>query len=120
VIAAGDASDAHHGRAVEALDGERASSLILPATGYSEVMVGAIASGAPAVAEVERFLKAFAIRIEPIGVEIARSAAQLRAGRRALRLPDALVHATGDVLDAARVLTADRRLAGVTGRVSTV
>lgn len=118
VIATGDASDALHERAVEALDRERGSSLVLPATGYSEILVGAIAAGAGAVDEVERFLKALAIRIEPIGVEIARSAAHLRASRRTLRLPDALLLATGDVLDAARVLTADRRLAGVTERVS--
>jgi predicted nucleic acid-binding protein len=57
---------------------------------------------------LERFIADFAIRIEPIGVEIARRAAELRVRSASLRLADALVLATGDVLDAALVLTADR------------
>lgn len=52
--------------------------------------------------------------------DIAKAAAQLRATHRALRLPDALVIATGLVDDAAVVLTCDRRLASVDARVQVV
>ena len=47
---------------------------------------------------------------------VAKAAAQLRAGHPTIRLPDALVIATG-VVDDAVVLTCDKRLAGVDPRV---
>jgi hypothetical protein len=47
------------------------------------------------------------MRIEPISAPIARRAAQMRSRGPALKLPDALVLATGDVLGASAVLTAD-------------
>ena len=58
------------------------------------------------------------ILVEPIGTEIARRAAELR--RKRLRLPDALVLATGDELDADTVLTADRRWRKLSKRVEVV
>lgn len=50
-----------------------------------------------------------AAEVAPISREVGRRAAQLRAAHPSLRLPDALVLATGDVLEAAAVLTTDRR-----------
>ena len=49
------------------------------------------------------------LRIEPIGKEIVERAASLRARSRGPRLPDALVLACGEVLEADAILTADRR-----------
>jgi predicted nucleic acid-binding protein len=60
------------------------------------------------VAAVDRFVADLAMRVESLSPEMARRAAALRARHARLRLPDALVLATADVLDAARVLTADR------------
>ena len=51
-----------------------------------------------------------------VDADVAKAAARLRARHRSLRLPDALVIATGIVDDAA-VLTCDRRLAAVDDRV---
>lgn len=48
---------------------------------------------------------------------VAVAAARLRAAHRSLRLPDALVIATG-VVDDAAVLTCDKRLAAVEERVT--
>jgi len=53
--------------------------------------------------------KRWACRSNPITKAIAERAASLRASRQMLRLPDALVLACGDVLDANTIVTVDRR-----------
>jgi len=88
---------------------------VLPASAYAEVLVGPSQRGAAAMTTVDEFLASAAIRIEPLTREIARHAATLRARHRALRLPDALVIATGETLEAL-VLTADRAWLGVSRR----
>jgi len=50
---------------------------------------------------------------------VARAAAQLRASHRQVRLPDALVVATGTV-DGATVLTCDKGLAAIDPRVQVI
>jgi hypothetical protein len=60
------------------------------------------------------------MRVEPLSPEMARRAAALRARHARLRLPDALVLATAEVLDAAPVLTADRTGPGVSRRARTI
>jgi len=60
------------------------------------------------VTAAREFVADLALRVEPISAQIAERAAVLRAAHRGLRLPDALVIATGDALDAMTVLTADR------------
>jgi predicted nucleic acid-binding protein len=52
--------------------------------------------------------------------DIAETAAELRAHHRALRLPDAVVIATGDVLGADAVLTGDARWRRVSRRVRVI
>ncbi len=110
VIAALDASDAHHGASVQALREARESgdALVVPASAYAEALVGPSRRGADAVATVDAFLDAMPAAVEPASREIARTAAALRAkhGHR-LRLPDALVLATAVVVAADRVLTTD-------------
>jgi predicted nucleic acid-binding protein len=112
VIGLLDRSDVHHEGAERSLRSalERRDELILPASAYSEVLVAPFRAGEDAVAKVDAFLATLPARIEPLTNSIARKAAELRAvhGRK-LRLPDALVLATAQVLGAAWVLTTDRR-----------
>lgn len=107
VIAFLDADDRHHGRAVAALGASRDDALVLPASAYAEILVRPLQRGAAAAGVVDETLRDLGIRVEAVTQDIARRAAALRASHSRLRLPDALVLATGDVLDAARVLTAD-------------
>jgi len=51
--------------------------------------------------------------IVPVDVEVAEIAARYRAVDISLRMPDALIIATGQHIGAAAVLTADKRLARV-------
>jgi predicted nucleic acid-binding protein len=102
-----DPSDAQHAAAVAAVDSVRHEDLVVPASAYSEVLVHPNRRGPAVAEEVARFFTDFPIRVQPIGAEIARRAAELRAQWRKLTLGDALVLATGDELDAAVVLTGD-------------
>ena len=108
IIAFLDGTDSHHRRAVAALTTASSQRLVLPASAYAEILVGAFRRGASAVSVVDEVVTELAIHVEPITAGIARRAAALRAAHRGLRLPDALVLATGDVLAATSVLTADR------------
>lgn len=120
VIALLDAADVHHAAAFAALPSDDSSEIVLPASAYAEVLVGPRRRGPAAVARAEGFLSEYAVRIHPIDGYVARRAAALRAGHHRLRLPDALVLATGDVLHAAGVLTADRAWLTVSGRARAI
>jgi predicted nucleic acid-binding protein len=58
--------------------------------------------------------------VHPIDRRIAKVAAALRAGHRSIRLPDALVLATGRATDASAILTADAGWRSVDRRVQVV
>jgi PIN domain nuclease of toxin-antitoxin system len=120
VIAVLDANDAHHRGAVGALTDATRDQLLLPASAYAEVLVGALRAGAAARAIIDDAIEELAIGITPITAEIARRAAFLRAAHRSLLLPDALVLAAGDVLEATAVLTADRFWSRISRRVRLV
>ena len=107
VIAFLDAGDPHHIAAVAAIGQARREELVLPSSAYAEVLVDPWHRGPGAVAVVRRFVTDLGIRIEPLTEQVAERAARLRAHHRALRLPDALVLATADALDAT-ALTCDR------------
>ena len=107
VIALLDGGDAHHAAAVATLAGMGRERLILPASAYAEILVDPWRRGADAVAVIRRFVTDLGIHIEPLTPDIAERAARLRARHGALRLPDALVLATADALDAI-ALTCDR------------
>jgi len=117
VIAVATPGDGHHTAAIRALDARRNEELILPASAYTETMVWPMRSGAEAVARLETFLEEMGIEVAPITRDLGRRAAELRARRRSLRLGDALVLATGDLLEADEVLTADRRWRRASDRV---
>jgi predicted nucleic acid-binding protein len=111
VIAVLEASDSNHEASAAALrraiDGR--DRLVLPVSGYAEVLVGAYQRGPEAVATVDAFLAALPCDVQPADRVIARSAARLRVDHgRGLRLPDALLVATAIELSADRILTADR------------
>jgi predicted nucleic acid-binding protein len=110
IIAALDASDAHHGAAIAALRELRGSgeALVVPASAYAEALVGPSRRGADGVATVDAFLDALPAGIEPASRNVARAAAGLRARHGVgLRLPDALVIATALVVGADRIATTD-------------
>ena len=107
VIALLDAGDAHHAAAVATLAETGRERLILPASAYAEILVDPWRRGADAVAVIRRFVTDLGIHVEPLTPDIAERAARLRARHGALRLPDALVLATADALDAV-ALTCDR------------
>ncbi|HEV2122225.1 MAG TPA: PIN domain-containing protein [Chloroflexota bacterium] len=120
VIAFLDANDVHHDQAVTAFANCQTNELVIPASVYAEILVGPYRRGSEAVAALEQFLVDFAVRIESISAEIARRAALLRSQQASLRLPDALVLATGDILDAMTVLTADTAWAKISSRVRVI
>ena len=117
IIAFLDPREPSHERAVQAI--AAASDRRIPASVLAEVLVHPHREGRASVAHVERALAALATGIEPLTAEIAREAASLRARHRRLRLGDALVIATGDVLGD-DILTADRGFSGVSSRVRLV
>ena len=115
VIAYRDAEDACHTVAKEAVTTAGKEHLLsLPASAFAESMVRPLALGLDAEELTARLRAVFAI--EPITEAIALAAAELRAAGK-LRLPDALVVATGIALDAERILTFDSAWKKVDRRV---
>ncbi|HEU5127135.1 MAG TPA: PIN domain-containing protein [Glycomyces sp.] len=112
-----DPLDALHRSAAEALNDRRDMEFIVPASVFAEIMVGAVKLGKRTADHVEAMVDDLATDIYPIDREVARAAASIRARRTGIRLPDALVLATGTVLHA-EVLTGDKRWAGEPGRVA--
>jgi predicted nucleic acid-binding protein len=117
VIAFLDPDDALHDAAVEALTEHQHEELLVPTSAYAEILVAPYRIGDEAVSEIEAFLSDFSVRLQAITAEVARAAAQLRSSWRGLRLPDALVLATADELEADIVLTGDESWARISSRV---
>jgi PIN domain nuclease of toxin-antitoxin system len=72
------------------------------------------------VDEIRGKIRLLDLGVIPIGEDIAVEAARLRGRHRSLRLPDALVIASGDVLDADSIVTGDRSWSSVSSRVRVV
>lgn len=97
VIAVLDPNDVHHATASAAIwdaRRQRGSSVIVPASAYARVLVHPARSGRRALAVVRWFCSE-QLTVEPLSAEMAEAAARLRARHKGLRLPDALVIATG-------------------------
>jgi predicted nucleic acid-binding protein len=119
VIALRDRDDAHHEGAMRAVgDARQAGQVVLPASALAESLVHPLAAGVDVTEALDKLLAVF--RVEPLSAEIAVAAAGLRAGSPPVRLPDALVLATGIQLDADQVLTCDRRWRRIDPRVKLI
>jgi predicted nucleic acid-binding protein len=111
VVAALNRHDAIHEAASRAVRAERERhALAISTLTYAEILVGPLRAGGRAVAVVERF--ADQVRIVDLSPDIARLAAELRAAR-GLKLPDAVIVATGLRLGADVILTADAGWKGI-------
>lgn len=116
-----DPQDVHHSAARQVITAavHGGDSVVVPASVLAEVLVGAARQGADIRDEAERRLLASIDRLHPVDRDVAVHAADIRAVHPAVRLPDALVLATGRAVGG-RVLTADKRGAAVDGRVEVV
>ena len=115
-----DLEDALHDACVAAFSEHQHDNLLIPASVYAEILVAPYRTSTEAVAEVDAFLSDFAVKVEAITAAIARTAAQLRSGHKSLRIPDALVLATADEIDADIVLTGDESWTKIRRRVTVV
>lgn len=115
-----DADDALHQASRRALAERDRDDLRIPASVYAEVLVAPFRTGTRAVRAVDEFLTEWSIQVEAVTAPIARRAAGLRARRRGLRLPDALVIALAEELDADALLTADAAWRRISRRVVVV
>jgi predicted nucleic acid-binding protein len=116
LIALLDPGDALHPAAMAALSEHAGDDLKVPASAYSESLVGPARRGGLRAAKSA--VASLLLDIVPITVQIAEDAAQLRARHPRLRLPDALVVATGSALSADKVLTGDAGWRGLGSTVS--
>jgi predicted nucleic acid-binding protein len=117
-----DPDDANHGPAFAALTRHLSTGhpIVVPASVLSEVLVGAFRTTPHAVRTVEGFIDDLVSEVRLVDRAIGRAAAQYRADHPWLPLSDALVIATGKLVDAEEILTTDRRWAEVDPRVRLV
>jgi predicted nucleic acid-binding protein len=111
--------DAHHEGALAAMIRFGEEELILPASAYSEALVEPSQRGGRVLARAKALIAELPIRVQPIDTEIAERAAVLR-GKQRVRLPDALVLATGEVLGAEVMLTTDQCWRKLSTRVQVI
>jgi predicted nucleic acid-binding protein len=122
VLALLDPEDALHQAATHAVRQHRAEGarFVLPASVLAEVLVGVARLGDEALDQSRsQIVAAFGTPV-PLDESVAVNAARLRARHRSLRLPDAVVLATAQVLDAHVVLTGDRQWDRVDSRVKLI
>jgi len=113
LVALLDADDALHERVSSALAQawDAGEEMLVPSLAYGEALVRPLERGGDALARADAFFASQTI--VPIDRAEAREAARLRGLHRPwLRMPDALILATG-VLREARILTGDARWADV-------
>lgn len=106
-----DASDAHHCDARTVLDNtlRDGESVAMAASALAECLVGPARQSDDAVDTVRNLVGRVPISVVSVDVEVATTAARLRAAHRGLRLPDALVIATAIEAHAERLVTTDRK-----------
>lgn len=119
VLALLDPQDNLHEAAVRAVREHRAEGFrfLLPASVLAEVLVGVARMDEEALNQRRIQIVAAFGRPVVLDESVAVSAARLRASHRSLRLPDAIVLATAEVLAAQAVLTGDKRWERVDSRV---
>jgi len=118
VIALLDPADKLHPASLRAFERVAGEDLAIPASALAETLV--IPSRAGKLDEARAKIHLLNLRVAGVEESIAIEAARLRGRHRRLRLPDALVIATGEVLEADSILTGDRSWARVSRRVSVI
>lgn len=92
----------------------------IPTSVLAESLLGAYQQGEDVARRLETAVDILVSAVVPLDREISRAAAALRAASPSVRLPDAIVLATGRALGAAAVLTGDERWVGVDAGVHLV
>jgi predicted nucleic acid-binding protein len=107
-----DSADAHHRRAVDDVEGadQAGHTLLTPASAYSEALVAFARVGR--LPEAREAIAAMGITIAPLTAAVAERAAAARVKHSRLRLPDAIVLACAEELDA-ELLSYDKHLARI-------
>jgi predicted nucleic acid-binding protein len=118
VIALLDPADPLHSGMTAALRRHAGDDLKIPASAYSESLVGPARRGR--MKEAKAAVGALLAEVVFLSDHVAEEAADLRARHPKLRLPDALVIATGNVLDADAILTGDAAWGRLAGSVEIV
>jgi predicted nucleic acid-binding protein len=113
-----DSRDRHHDACVQALRTYASHELRAPASAYAETLVRPAAVGK--LAEARAALEKLAVSVGSVDAACAERAAELRASRRPLRLPDALVLAYAEIAGAEVVLTTDRSWRRASTRVRVI
>lgn len=110
--------DSHHQASRRAISDarERGNHIVLPAIVLAETLVREYRMSDAAGDRLAVGLVSLFGPERMVDAEVARAAARLRARHRLLRMPDALVIATG-MVDGATVLTCDRRWVDIDDRV---
>jgi predicted nucleic acid-binding protein len=113
LIALMSSTDALHDRARAAVEKWELNGAMfeMSAVSWAELSVGAVRRGDDGVAALTAFIDVSVDAIVPVDEQIGTFAARLRAKDLSLRLPDALVIATGLRSGADALLTGDKRLA---------
>jgi len=116
VVAFLDRADALHDAADEAIRELLGKDrLFASAVTYAEVLTGA-RLGRHDEKRVRGFFADLISEILPVDAKVADKVADLRAGRKSLRMPDALILATADLHpEVDLVVTGDQRAAKITG-----
>jgi predicted nucleic acid-binding protein len=110
------AIDPGHQISTAALQAARATGEIaIPVTAFSEALVHPYARSLRVGRQAEKAMQEIGT-VVPTTIEIGRQAAKLRGTRR-IKLPDALIVATGLELKAAAILTLDQKWAGIDSRI---
>ncbi len=110
VIAYADTTDVLHEAADRAIThAGRADELAISLITYAEILVGVFRRREGSAEAVERFLADTGMALQPVTQAVAVFSARLRAKHASLRLPDALILSTAEVIGARSLLTADAR-----------
>ena len=122
IIALFDVGDVHHGWSVEQIQQIVTARhvIVISALTVAEVLVRPAQAGAADAVRAD--LMSLRPRIVDVDADIAARAADLRASRTALRLPDAIIVATALFAQCDYLVTTDQRMAvatdGIPVRVS--
>lgn len=117
IIAAFNSTEPSHRACVSAMGAVPRSMRSVSVVTRAEVMTGAYSHSSEAVERVGGMLADAIGVVEPVSEEIADTAAQLRADNPSVKLPDALIVATGQVLGVGLIFTTDKKMTRLDQRV---